>query len=44
LKNLQNIIKIKAHLFPPTPRSKKGKEKQNKVDENGIKKDAERDR
>lgn len=43
-KIIENIIKIKAHLFPPTPRSREGKEKQNKVDKNGIRKEAERDR
>lgn len=43
-KNLQNIIKIKANLFLPTLRSREGKEKQNKVDKNGIRKEAERDR
>lgn len=43
-KNLQNRIKIKANFFPPTLRNREGKEKQNKVDKNGIRKQAERDR
>lgn len=42
--SLQNIIKIKANLFPPTLRSREEKEKRNKVDKNGIRKEAERDR
>lgn len=43
-KNLQNIRKMKAKFFLPTLRSREGKEKQNKVDRNGIRKEAERDR
>lgn len=41
-KSLQNTIKIKAHLFPPTPGSREGKEKQNKVDKNRIKKESDK--
>lgn len=44
MKILQNIVKIKANLFLPTLRSKEGKEKENKVNKNGIRKEAERDR